>query len=73
MSDVNNLFVRYLRYASPFEGGRGMISKKSSPFVWIPVFFGCTALSKEGQLDNALNPDNKTSMVGVIFHEKDSV
>jgi len=49
MSDVCNLFVRYLRYASPFEGGRGMISKKSSPFVWIPVFFGCATLSKEGQ------------------------
>ena len=49
MSDVWNLFVRYLRYASPFEGGRGMISKKSSPFVWIPVSFGCATLSKEGQ------------------------
>ena len=44
MSDVWNLFVRYLRYASPFEGGRGMISKKSSPFVWIPMFFGCATL-----------------------------
>jgi len=49
MSDVWNLFVRYLRHASPFEGGRGMNSKKSSPFVWIPVSFGCATLSKEGQ------------------------
>jgi len=63
MSNVCNLFVRYMRYASPFEGGRGMTSKKSSPFVWILVFFGCATLSKEGQYDSALNPDSKTSMV----------
>ena len=44
MNDVCNLFVRYLRYASPFEGGQGDDFQKSSPFVWIPVFFGCATL-----------------------------
>ena len=60
MTDICNLFVRYLRYASPFEGGKGDDLKKSSPFLWIPVFFGCATLSKEGQYDSALNPDSKT-------------
>jgi len=54
----------------PFEGGSakgiplgGDDFQKSSPFVWIPAFFDCATLSKEGQYDNALNPDTKTSMV----------